>query len=362
MAGAMNNDTVDEAILLVGESWTQDSSRFLAPTMPRARTKDLGVGYSRDKSYRLGTLSNSLLAGGALKDWGPGIDPPVHRNLSATTVNYTINGRSTEGIVRALRRTEDQRFRDLKQNVVPIQLSECWQGMDTDLAALMIDEAFFTRIAFTGSTGAGLDLPSDWGNQRPDQDIDDNLLLLQPFRGFNGLALECKMSRNVLNVLKRHPAYSGGAALGGSGTPQAMLNDPFLEYFAALHGLDRVDIVESVGNSAESGQTAVIAPIFQTAKASAVLFFGLFDRRGEFDLTSEDSDDSPDGCIVLATGRDPMVANNIDERKEVEEFWGRTTYGLITPRADGAGVVADMGFHMKPATGGAAAPGIFDTA
>lgn len=353
MAGALSNDTVDQDILLVGESWTQDNSRFFAPLMPRARTLDLGVGYSRDKSYRLGSLSNSLTAGGNLKDWGPGIDPPVHRNLSATTVSYTINGKSTEGIVRAARRTEDQRFRDLRNNVVPIQLSECWQGMDFDIAAAMVSTANFTQNDFTASSGKGLNSPEDWGLQSPDQDIDNLLDDLWALQGFNGLSLECTMSRKVLNVLKRHPAYSGGAALGGSGTAQALLTDPFIEYFKALHGLDAVHVVRSVGNTANRGQTAARANIFQQSSTAAVLHFGLFDRRGEFDLTTQESDDSPDGCLILATGRDPMVANVIDERKEVEEFWGRTTYGIIVPRGTGTSVAADLGFFMRGLTSGA---------
>jgi len=139
-----------------------------------------------------------------------------------------------------------------------------------------------------------------------------------------------------------------------------MSRSEFADRIGSLLGV-KVHIFDNLINSASYGAAATIVETFNETSTSAVLFCGLFDTRSaEFDLTSEASMDAPDGAIVLAQSFAPLVASNVDDRRQVQEYWGRHGSVAYSPRGAAAGPASDLGFFMRGvATGGAV--GIFKT-
>lgn len=332
----------------VGLSWVQaNRDRFLSTRLPMVRVLDQITGRSGTTTYEVPDLINSLLAGGNLKDWVPGATPPSPRNLTSSTVTITCRHRSTNPIVRPQRGGDASHiFRDLETNLVPILLSEMFQALDFDLAALLINTANFNQKTFTHASA--LDDGSNHGNQTPLADINGYLANIRPLRGFSGLSLECVMSENTAEVLANHTDYSGGGS--GSGVASSLVMDEFARRFQAIHRLDAVHIGNIAGNSAALGGDASIVNVFHQATTSAILWFGLVDRRAAtFDLTSDASFDAPDGAICVAMAREPEVVSAVDMRREVEEFFGRTSFQVYSPRGDAdTNDIDNMGFFMKP--------------
>ena len=349
----------DVDINRVSKSFVQSSlGSFAISTMPKAMCLDRFTGRSNKTDYDLASLSNALQSSTNLRDWSPGIDPPAPTTLGESAVSFTVRIRSTYSLVRPLKRgqTMEHRFADLENNIVPIQLSKVYQAHDADIAAAMVNSSLFTEIAFTGTSGEGLDQPTDYANQNPIKDIENNLVLLRPYSNFAGLELRCYMSGKVASVLATHPAYTGGGT--GSAVASGLPRADFINRFSSLHGC-KTYVFDNLTNSAALGASASIVETFNQANSSAVLFFGLFDTRGaSFDLRSQDTNDAPDGALVWACSQDPNVAQYLDERKQVQEFWGRAGYTIYSPRGTGAGPASDLGFFMKAVTSGASL-GIF---
>jgi len=343
----------DVDINRVSKSFVQSSlGSFAISTMPKALCLDRFTGRSNKTDYDLASLSNALQSSTNLRDWSPGIDPPAPTTLGESAVSFTVRIRSTYSLVRPLKRgqTMEHRFADLENNIVPIQLSKVYQAHDADIAAAMVNSSLFTEIAFTGTSGEGLDQPTDYANQNPIKDIENNLVLLRPYSNFAGLELRCYMSGKVASVLATHPSYTGGGS--GSAVASGLPRADFISRFSSLHGC-KTYVFDNLTNSGALGGTTSIVETFNQANASAVLFFGLFDTRGaSFDLRSQDTNDAPDGCLVWACSQDPNVAQYLDERKQVQEFWGRAGYTIYSPRGTGASVASDLGFFMRPVTSG----------
>jgi hypothetical protein len=351
----------DVDINRVSKSFVQSSlGDFAISTMPKALCLDRFTGRSNQTDYDLASLSNALLEGTNLRDWSPGIDPPAPGTLDESAVSFTVRIRSTQSIVRPMKRgqTMEHRFADLENNIVPIQLSKVYQAHDADIAAAMTNGALFDEIAFTGTNGEGLDQPTDYANQNPVRDIEENLVLLRPYSNFAGLELRCYMSGKVASVLSTHPAYTGGGT--GSAVASGLPRADFISRFSSLHGC-KTFVFDNLINTAALGASATIVETFNQTNSGAVLFFGLFDTRAaSFDLRSENTNDAPDGCLVWASSQDPRVDQYLDERKQVQEFWGRCGYTIYSPRGTSAGPAADLGFFMKAVTSGANL-GIFKT-
>jgi len=349
----------DVDINRVSKSFVQSSlGSFAISTMPKALCLDRFTGRSNKTDYDLASLSNALQSSTNLRDWSPGIDPPAPTTLGESAVSFTVRIRSTYSLVRPLKRgqTMEHRFADLENNIVPIQLSKVYQAHDADIAAAMVNSSLFTEIAFTGTSGEGLDQPTDYANQNPIKDIENNLVLLRPYSNFAGLELRCYMSGKVASVLATHPAYTGGGT--GSAVASGLPRADFINRFSSLHGC-KTYVFDNLTNSGALGASASIVETFNQANSSAVLFFGLFDTRGaSFDLRSQDTNDAPDGALVWACSQDPNVAQYLDERKQVQEFWGRAGYTIYSPRGAAAGPASDLGFFMKAVTSGASL-GIF---
>ena len=350
----------DVDINVVSESFVQSNfNLFAVSTMPKALCLDRFTGRSGTTSYDLASLDNSLLAGTNLRDWAPGIDPPAPTTLSETSVSFTSRIRSTLSIPRPLKTglSVANRISDLERNIVPIQLSKVYQAHDADIAALMVNSSVFTQQDFTASSGKGLNSPDDYANQQPVFDIESNLQTLRPYTNFSGLELRCYMSGKVASVLATHPDYTGGGS--GSAVASGLARADFLSRFSSLHGC-KTFVFDNLINSAALGASATIVETFNQANSSAVLFFGLFDTRGGFDLRSQESMDAPDGCIVWACSQDPSVEQYTDERKKVQEFWGRCGYTIYSPRGAAAGIASDLGFFFRPVTSGGNG-GIFES-
>jgi len=349
----------DVDINRVSKSFVQSSlGSFAISTMPKALCLDRFTGRSNKTDYDLASLSNALQSSTNLRDWSPGIDPPAPTTLGESAVSFTVRIRSTYSLVRPLKRgqTMEHRFADLENNIVPIQLSKVYQAHDADIAAAMVNENLFERQDFTCSTGKGLDSSEDYANQNPVKDIENNLVLLRPYSNFAGLELRCYMSGKVASVLATHPSYTGGGS--GSAVASGLPRADFINRFSSLHGC-KTYVFDNLTNSAALGASASIVETFNQANSSAVLFFGLFDTRGaSFDLRSQDTNDAPDGALVWACSQDPNVAQYLDERKQVQEFWGRAGYTIYSPRGAAAGPASDLGFFMKAVTSGASL-GIF---
>ena len=349
----------DVDINRVSKSFVQSNlGSFAISTMPKALCLDRFTGRSNKTDYDLASLSNALQSSTNLRDWSPGIDPPAPTTLEESAVSFTVRIRSTYSLVRPLKRgqTMEHRFADLENNIVPIQLSKVYQAHDADIAAAMVNSSLFTEIAFTGTSGEGLDQPTDYAQQNPIKDIENNLVLLRPYANFAGLELRCYMSGKVASVLATHPAYTGGGT--GSAVASGLPRADFISRFSSLHGC-KTFVFDNLTNSAALGASASIVETFNQANSSAVLFFGLFDTRGaSFDLRSQDTNDAPDGALVWACSQDPTVAQYLDERKQVQEFWGRAGYTIYSPRGAAAGPASDLGFFMKAVTSGASL-GIF---
>ena len=343
----------DVDINRVSKSFVQSSlGSFAISKTHKALCLDRFTGRSNKTDYDLASLSNALQSSTNLRDWSPGIDPPAPTTLGESAVSFTVRIRSTYSLVRPLKRgqTMEHRFADLENNIVPIQLSKVYQAHDADIAAAMVNSSLFTEIAFTGTSGEGLDQPTDYANQNPIKDIENNLVLLRPYSNFAGLELRCYMSGKVASVLATHPAYTGGGT--GSAVASGLPRADFISRFSSLHGC-KTYVFDNLTNSAALGASASIVETFNQANSSAVLFFGLFDTRGaSFDLRSQDTNDAPDGCLVWACSQDPNVAQYLDERKQVQEFWGRAGYTIYSPRGTGASVASDLGFFMRPVTSG----------
>ena len=349
----------DVDINRVSESFVQRSAESfaVASSIPKALALDRFSGRSNTTSYDLSSLSNALVAN-ELMDWAPGVDPPSPIQLAETSVSFSVRIRTTRSIVRPLRSggSFENRITDLENNIIPIQISKLYQDQDVQLAALMTGGSF-EQQTWTGTNASGLDDAGDYGNQNPIKDIETPLSLIRPYANFSGLELRAYMSGKVASVLAQHPAYTGGGS--GSGVASGLPRAQFIERFSSLHGC-RTYIFDNLVNSSAYGAAASIVQTFNEASAQAVLFFGLFDTRGGFDLRSEATMSAPDGAIVCAESLAPRVDAFTDERKLVQEFWGRAGYALYSPRGAAAGPAADLGFFMEPvATVGSV--GIFTT-
>ena len=348
----------DVDINRVSESFVQSSaaSFAVASTIPKALCLDRFSGRSNTTSYDLASLSNALVAG-ELMDWAPGVDPPSPIMLSEVDVSFSVNIRTTRSIVRPLRSggTFENRLTDLENNIIPIQLSKIYQDQDVAFSTLCTNAAVFVEQAWTGTNAKGLDDASDYSNQNPIKDIETPLTLIRPYTNFSGLELRAYLSGKVASVLAQHPAYTGGGS--GSGVASGLPRAAFIERFSALHGC-KTYIFDNLINSAAYGAASTIVQTLNQTNASAVLFFGLFDTRGGFDLRSEATMSAPDGAIVCGESLAPRVDAFTDERKLVQEFWGRAGYSIYSPRGAAGGPAADLGFFMRADTGGAAT-GIF---
>ena len=349
----------DVDINRVSESFVQSNTAnfAVASTIPKALCLDRYSGRSNTTSYDLAALENSLVAA-QVSDWSPGVDPPGPLQLEETSASFTVQIKTTRSIVRPFRQgaSFEQRMMDLENNIVPIQLSKIYQAQDLALATLMTGSSFQVQD-FTGTAAKGLDDPTDFANQSPIRDIETPLSLIRPYQNFSGLELRCYMSGKVASVLAQHPAYTGGGT--GSGVASGLARAAFIERFEALHGA-KTFIFDNLINSAAYGKSASIVQTLNVTSASAVLFFGLFDTRGGFDLRSEATMSAPDGAIVCAESLAPTVATAINDRTQVQEFWGQGGFALYSPRGAAAGPASDLGFFMRPVATGAKA-GIFAT-
>ena len=222
------------------------------------------------------------------------------------------------------------RFRDLENNKVPMLLSEAYQGIDKELYTFLQGNfgalKTFKRANGTDPAGVALDKPAGTNPAtQPDIDINEALRPLRVYAGMQGMRLEAWMSPNVAQVLSRQAVYTGAGT--GSAVASQLVYEEFIRRFKAIHMLDQVVVSDVSSDTVLPGQTSAPAYIH-----NALLWFGLVDRRGAFDLTSEESADSPDGAIVIGMSREPEVVQFELPGTETQYYAGRTAYDIISPR------------------------------
>jgi len=301
-----------------------------------ARVLDRRSGRS-NTTYEIPNLDNALLKGGLL-DWEPGQSLPVSKTIGSETITVSPKGRSTRLLSDATRREGAHRFRDLENNKVPMLLSEAYQGIDSDLATFLSGQ-FGGAIQFTQASGGAAGAPLDDYDHanaanKPDVDINEALRSIRVFAGMQGMKLECWMGTTAAQVLARHGSYTGAGV--GSGISSQLVAGEFTERFKAIHMLDDVRILDVSSDTGRPGQDSTPAFIH-----NVLLWFGLVDRRGEFDLTNDMSGDSPDGAIVIGMGRQPEVVQFELPGTETEYYAGRTSYDIFSPRGETFGFVMD---------------------
>lgn len=322
-------------INVVGNSWTQSNrSAFLMDSVPMARVLDRRNGRG-STTYEIPNLDNALQKG-ELLDWEPGQSLPVSQTIGSSDVTVTPRGRTTRLLADVTNRQGLHRFRDLENNKVPMLLSEAYQGIDKQLFTFLTNN-FGAEVQFTQANGtaagAALDRPNATNAAvQPDIDINEALRPLRIYAGMQGMKLEAYMSSNVAQALARNGAYTGAGT--GSAIASQILHEEFVRRFKAIHMLDDVVVSDVSSDTVLPGETS--APAFIH---NALLWFGLVDRRGAFDLTSEESADSPDGAIVIGMSREPEVVQFELPGTETQYYAGRTAYDIISPRGANFGVI-----------------------
>ena len=342
----------------VGQSWTQtNADNFGFTQLPVALCLDRRSGRS-STTYELPNFDNAMGKVLGLRDWEPGQTLPVERTVGSSSISFTPRGVTTRIISRPQNRPMQFVYRDLEQNIVPVLLSELYLGIEGELDTFLNTAANWDSVTVGGvaapgtfaefSDGAGAaataPLENYGGNAiQPDADINNQLRRMRKYQGLNGMSLECWINGHVLDVLSRHPVYSGAgggpgmlvsASAQNAGIAAVLPRDVFLSRFMAAHRLDRVVVMDSVTDTVRAGQTSAI-----NYTANGLLWFGLVDRRGaQFDLRSEGSLDAPDGALCMAKSRDAEVASWATPGMETDSFAARCAYDIFSPRGAQFGV------------------------
>lgn len=310
----------------IGQSWVQaNQARFLWRKLPFC----LALGFREGRTstaYKLPKLDNSLAKGVGMADWQPGDADTTGRELGSVDATFTPRFKRSQSIARPLKRQAQHILRDLENNVVPIQLSQAHQQIEAEAVALMANASVYGTAKTFSGTGA---LDTYASDQKPDVDINANLMPMMKWKAL-GLSLECVMSTHVMTVLARHPVYTGAGA--GSAIASTLPLDEFRKRFLAAHPqVEALHIVDTVIDTARAGQTS--AP---RINGNTLLWFGLLDRRGSYDLRSDGSLDAPDGALMIALSCEPEVVTWEPPGSEVEKFASQAEYAVFFPRASDA--------------------------
>lgn len=310
----------------VGKAWTianQDS--YLWPKLPYFLCNDTTTGGSVT-TYQLAKLTNALQEG-PLVDWEPGMSLPTNKVIGSDTVTVTCTGKSTKVNQRPLKRSGPHIFEDLESNIVPSALAQLYQGIDVALMAFLTSSAYGSQKTFTGNSA--LDAASDYANQDPLRDFRTNLAPLLKYRG-DGRVLAAILDVETANMLAGHPAFVGGGT--GSAIPSHIAPSEVANILRSRLSLDEVIILgDSHYSSARPGQTAVI-----TSTTRALCWMGIIDRSGSGKDLRGNSFASVDGGLAIGFGRMPEVVNFQDAASEMDNFVGRTSFGIINPRSASA--------------------------
>lgn len=328
----------------VGEAFMQSNKDTMYAAIPRVLAQGEFSGRGAT-TYELPELDNFMI-GTDLHSFRPGVSNAQERELKSTTITVAPKGLETDHVYRPLNRPYAHAFADLERNLAPQLLNYYHQGIEKLIFDAIKDN--YNATNFTASSGKSLDDSDDHGNQNVINDLAAQFDALRQYRGV-GYSLELWVDQRVLSVFARHPSLTGHGALAtfgtpsntafngfASGTPAGLAPSAAVAVLKSLLEIDEVRVWRLSGSSARRGQTANIQEI-----AHGLCFGGIFDRRqGVFDIRSETSFDSPDGCLVLGEEREPYVHNWADEKVEMEGFAGRGSHACFVPRSE-------FGFRMK---------------
>lgn len=318
---------LSQDLMVVGLSWTQKNrERFAFSKMPRTRTRS-STDMVYQVTYNLPDLANALQSKG-LDDFDHGDSQTERVPLKKSPKTISLRRRATKRHARPMGSTAQVAYKDLESNLPPMCLSKLYQGVTVDvMAAMTSTDNFGAAKEFTTGASKSIDDPTDYANQKPDININQELRALRPYADGTEFMLECHLDEEVLLVLARHPAYTGAGT--GSAIASQLTPEEAVARIKSVHMLDAVHVYKSVYNSAALGQTADVTSI-----TNGLLFFGVFDRRSaEFNITN--ADDAlmvPDGCLCVAIGRDAEVFFWQEPEEEQEYFQGRMSFAVFSPR------------------------------
>ena len=329
---SINVQAADVTLLAIGDSWTQDNrERFLWPRMPQARVLTRSEGYTGVYNYQLPNLDNFMAKDQGLQKWQPGQSKRAVRPLGKSQVTLNSDRYDLPPMSRPSQRQAAHRWRDLEMNVIPGMLGQMYQQIDQMLRVFLTDVGTFgAAVAFTNGGGA-LDNKADQANQSPLQDMLAALIPLRKYANRSGFQLECVIDEHVLDVFAGHPDFTGAGT--GSAIASVLEVSAVEAIMRSRLRLDDVHIMRVVSDTVRRGQPSAINNIY-----NGVLGFYVMDRRGDFDLRSQDSPDAPDGAVVMGLGQEPQVRNNIDERHLTEYFDAEADFGFLSPRGTDFGL------------------------
>lgn len=336
--------TVDAEIANVGAAWVQNNQAdFPFFSLPSARTNPLADGYSGTVNYDLPKLEKFLQAG-LLVDWKPGNPLPQDDKWDYTGVSATVTSRATKPETRNLR-SRVPRYSDLEGRIVPGMMGRMYSGVLKEMVNFLTNTSNFgTARLFVGTDPLG-DLDSD-GSQAPLNDIENDLNDIRIYEDGRQFQIECIMSIDTLDILRRKTDYHGAGA--GSAVASALPVEQFLQTFMAIHRISKVHLIRTAVNRSGPGATASIGrPKENDASTGGggILWFGVMDRRAsEFDMRYGSTPDfSPDGALVFWRGDDFLVTNEVHTNQRIERFHGTVEFGFSSPRG------STFGFFYDPA-------------
>ncbi len=335
----------------VGLGWTNTNfSTYMAGSIPSGEVLGFSANVD-DTNYKIPNFDNWLQKG-QLHNWVPGQALPDQEQLNETQVTITPIGRSTRVMPRNADRPMENRWEDLRVNIIPGLLSQAYQGIDKEIAAFLANSSNFGQISLTG-TGAMDTFATD---QRPFWD-----LLKQgvaPLRKYAAsadfLKTVLRIDENVLDVFMSHfgfnPMGVGAAITSGTitdrafaGGPSVTGRDAVISMFKQVLRLDEVFIHDAVGDTAKDGATSVPQEL-----AYGLCWFGVEDRR-PWDLTGKSPNGAkPDGALQLAFARRPEVKSGIPELSEQELFVARAEYQIFSPRGAAWGKLLPVASIFAP--------------
>lgn len=340
MAG-LYHEVTNKTLIAVSESPIQDMKGFKYNTLPSVDVDGITIDI-RSTNYRLPTLVNSLRDDGTMLFEVGGAEPP-QLNLNSVQATITPVGEQTHRIDRPLVKMSSasaaafqaSRFADLK-NASPLLFNLAGLRINKDFLNKLTNTTLFGTAKHFSGTGA---LSAYSPDHQPLTDIETELEALRLYREFTNFELVCHVSSEVLRVLAKQNEYTGWAQAGGM--PKAISVPQMAQMLKDVHGLDRVEICDTV--TADRAYNADTATSPTWAKKE-LLTFGLFDKTKSYNLKGDPGfmAQGPDGALAIAWARQPVLVRWASESKETESFAVRWSSHIYSPRGNSS----PLGIHF----------------
>ena len=331
MPSTLQIETSPVQVNAVGQSWTQENrSLYGTFQIPQVLVAGYETGYNGTTNYKLGKLNNFMRG---LRKFRPGMARSTDRALEGGDVAITVDFFETPYLTRSSLRPSENRFQDLRGNLVPGLQGQAYIEIDRTL----VDYLQQTAVWGAAKTFTNGPIQGNSAAMTPIEEINDGLI---EFAQYNQFDLVSIMDETTAMVLRQATAYRSGA------DSQLMLPEQqFINNFKSYHNLDKVIILKSAKNKSRPGQTADIV-----TTGRGLLWFGCVDKRPSFTISAQDQspDNKPDGALAFGYSRLPTPDNWIEKSEFTEYFRTTTSFGFFNPRLASDGVV--LGFFYDPAS------------